>query len=327
MSQSTYHSQPCRIIITLAPFLPGHQQHDTKTGQILGLSISGKPNLFPPGDRTDIPWTVLAILDVRLTDIMRCHANGLFWTTDNIVLPTTTNHTGDQQLQDRESLLRASFKQKVRVQDIFGPGPHFSGWEKTETRSWRMREYPDRPVEESRWTGQIIAFAHDWTSKTMVDFDFGRLKRRHIYHARVIEDIFGTEGFVYCPEDPGRNVNRLSEKSPTDIWWLWPMESIVAPPRKKKGFVSIPVVSTARRGPPKPVQPARRDDVHQGTQTEAKEQINQPDCCPCHCHSGALPRVQGSYSDILKEICEKNLENVGLALLALPVAVFIFWFV
>ena len=33
--------------------------------------------------------------------------------------------------------------------------------------------------------------------------------------------------FGFHPKEPGGSVNSVTESEPCDLWWLWPMESVV----------------------------------------------------------------------------------------------------
>lgn len=256
---------------------------------------------------------------------------GLFWTTENILLPAKTSRGKDLQEQDRESLLRASLKPPVRAQDIFGPFTFPIACDQTEICSWRMREHPEKPAYKSRWTGRIHLIALDRTSKIMAEFDFSQLTRRHIHEAIGLT-YFGDKWFHYGAADPELNMNPLSEKPATDIWWLWPMEAIVPAPRPAPWKRLIDNLSgapdpTLHRRAPEPGLHARREGRRR--EIGGGGQIDRPDCCGCRCthHDGKRSsRAQESHSDIFKEICKKNGELLLLGCIGIIIFVILVGF-
>lgn len=165
----------------------------------------------PPGQRVaaipynKIPWCAIIILDVPSIDLAGCMKRGLFWTTENIVGPA------EGQLWSLQDVLLGYDEDKLI-------------WTTDQVRSWRLREFPSRLADESRWTGRIVLFAH--LSETLSNFRLDQLARHHIQTALVFS-AFGRTVFEFDVFCPNRNKNDLSDKSPTDLWWLWPMESIV----------------------------------------------------------------------------------------------------
>ncbi|KAK0710579.1 hypothetical protein B0H67DRAFT_646030 [Lasiosphaeris hirsuta] len=150
----------------------------------------------------DAPWDVIFIL----TGIdMAMMQKGLFWTTQNLVL------LNGQQ---------TSYKAVVEAQECNFP------WKQDIVRVWQFREFPSRPIAESRWCGGVIL--HTQSTQTLDGFRLGKLKRQLICYASV-KDNTGNEVFVFNPEEPGENRNDLfgSDSGTCDLWWLWPMESII----------------------------------------------------------------------------------------------------
>ncbi|KAK0721929.1 hypothetical protein B0T26DRAFT_800800 [Lasiosphaeria miniovina] len=63
--------------------------------------------------------------------------------------------------------------------------------------TWRLREFPDSPAAESRWTGRIILSATP--GQTLSEFGQGEVMRGNITMARV-ESAFGRTVFCFDPE-------------------------------------------------------------------------------------------------------------------------------
>lgn len=142
---------------------------------------------------------------------------GLFWTTQNFVL--LGGHL-------RSSKSVAMWK-----------GADWE-WGQDMVRTWELREFPGRPLAESRWTGEINLCAE--SAQTLARFHLEQLTRQIICRVWVTENSTRNEVLHFNPEDPAANKNELFDSHPsdlrrlspmesiiTDLWRLWPMESIV----------------------------------------------------------------------------------------------------
>ncbi|KAK0721118.1 hypothetical protein B0H67DRAFT_578174 [Lasiosphaeris hirsuta] len=148
------------------------------------------------------PWGVWVWLEGVDLAMMQ---KGLSWTTQNIMLLSG----------QRESW-------KAMVSDF----KHELPWKQDVIRVWGFREFPGRHPDESRWHGSVILFAH--STQTLDGFRLGNLKRQLICHAWVV-DHTGNKIFAFDADEPGNNRNDLfrSHSDACDLWWLWPMDSIV----------------------------------------------------------------------------------------------------
>jgi hypothetical protein len=145
-------------------------------------------------------WAVVVVL--RGVDLAFMQ-QGLLWTTQNFLL--------------LGGYLRSS-KSVAMWKD-----PNWE-WSEDMVRTWELREFPGRPVAESRWSGEIYLCAH--SVQTLAGFRLGQLRRQLICGARVTDDA-GNQVFQFIPEDPAANKNELFDSDQSDLWWLWPMESII----------------------------------------------------------------------------------------------------
>ncbi|KAK1837130.1 hypothetical protein QBC39DRAFT_336252 [Podospora conica] len=160
----------------------------------------------PPPNACDVvQWGVSVKLNVDLGLIQK----GLFWTTQNLVL-------------------LAGHLQRAKANE---------GWPCTENtiRVWQLREFPGRPKAESRWSGQISLWAH--SPQTLVGFRLGQLTRQLIRDVRVT-DHAGNVVFRFASENPAEGMDDILDVDPQDLWWLWPMESII--PREEGQSSSRP---------------------------------------------------------------------------------------
>ncbi|KAK0705712.1 hypothetical protein B0H67DRAFT_687826 [Lasiosphaeris hirsuta] len=151
----------------------------------------------PPHDTNisydNTPWGVGIVLEVVNMAMIQ---KGLSWTTQNLVL------LNGQQ---------ASYKS-------LAPGNEYDlPWEQDVVRVWLLREFPGRPVAESRWHGGVMLFAH--SAQTLDGFRLGKLNRQLICHASVY-DHTGDSVFVFDPEEPGKSKNGLfsSDSEACDLW-------------------------------------------------------------------------------------------------------------
>jgi len=92
------------------------------------------------------------------------------------------------------------------------------------SRCWILREFPSRPAEESRWAGHVLLFAH--LPQTLSNSRLDQLARHQIRGAQVSRGR-GELMFQFYEWDPEENMNILFDKSPINLWWFWPMESVV----------------------------------------------------------------------------------------------------
>ena len=150
----------------------------------------------------DAPWSVMIELDgVDLAHMQR----GLFWTTRNMAFPN------GRYMPWREFF--ESFDETKLP------------WKQELIRSWLVREFPDRPMSESRWIGYVSLFAK--SAEALSGFSLGSLKR-HMIWAACVKDEGGETIFNFALDDPGENLNRLPlGGDPFDLWWVWPMESVL----------------------------------------------------------------------------------------------------
>ncbi|KAK5659697.1 hypothetical protein OQA88_907 [Cercophora sp. LCS_1] len=169
----------------------------------------------PPHDTNtsdDEPsWHVGFLFDVDLSLLQK----GLFWSTRNIMLLRGHSMFGKQQANQNNS-------------------------NPPRKRYWTLREFPDKPPSESRWEGS--AFLTAQSAQTLDGFRLGKLKGQLICSAEVLDQA-GNLVFAYDPKRPWPHGNKLfGDKKPADLWWLWPMESIIPDDGEEKESLSSPVI-------------------------------------------------------------------------------------
>jgi hypothetical protein len=170
------------------------------------------PRLSPNDTDTSwktMTWNVIVMLDNISLDFMQ---SGLRWTTRNIQFL-------DGQIQPfkLDAFIGPRMPPLLRRQDC--------------VRAWLLREFPGRPGSESQWEGWICLFACD--RKTLDGFRLGDLKRQHIHDVEVTDGSSGEVVYRFDPADYTQFKDTLkmhgtgSGHDATDLWWLWPMESVL----------------------------------------------------------------------------------------------------
>ena len=147
------------------------------------------------------PWAVTVELEGVDLDFME---EGLFWTTQNVLFLA-----GCQDILDTAA-----------VQEEY----HFP-WAQNVIRTWELREFPGKPEARSRWHGEVTLRTR--SAHALAGFRLGQLTRQMICRAWVFDDE-GKMIFRFNPESTtAMNKNELFDGDPFDLWWLWPMESII----------------------------------------------------------------------------------------------------
>ncbi|KAK3349556.1 hypothetical protein B0T25DRAFT_582468 [Lasiosphaeria hispida] len=133
-------------------------------------------------------WWIIVMLNC--VDVVGPMENGLFWTTQNISPP-------NGQL----------LPWKGRV-----PGYHRRdfqpSWAIDLVGCWKLHEFPDRPIAESRWTRSIILFAQ--SLQTLSEYQLGELTRERIFSAWVANSL-GREMFQFDPKNPDEDINLITD--------------------------------------------------------------------------------------------------------------------
>jgi len=163
----------------------------------------------PPNNTTGLRNHAAWIATIDLEGITLAHMqSGLFWTTQNM----------------RSS--RGYYVPWREVLEPFDKTIHQMPWKQDFIRQWLVREFPDKPFSESRWTGTVSLFGH--SASTLSGFCLGRL-RREVIRVVVVEDEVGRVVFEFDAGDSRKNVNCLPLRGDAfDLWWVWPMESVIA---------------------------------------------------------------------------------------------------
>ncbi|KAK0749242.1 hypothetical protein B0T18DRAFT_100673 [Schizothecium vesticola] len=148
------------------------------------------------------PWAVTVELKGVNLDFME---EGLFWTTQNVLFLAGCQDSLDTAATQEEE--------------------YYFPWAQNVVRTWELREFPGRPEARSRWHGEVVLRTR--SVQTLAGFCLGQLTRQMICRAWVFDDA-GKMIFRFNPESTtAMNKNELFDGDPFDLWWLWPMESII----------------------------------------------------------------------------------------------------
>jgi hypothetical protein len=162
------------------------------------------------------PWIVL--LSIRDIDWSLLRHGGMHWDTSNI------------DGLDGRQMTRGDVPS--RLTDLFPSdgdlGREMSSFKDDDAvRHWTLREYPDRPAKDSRWTGEVALFAQGSDEKTMGAFRLGELKREMI-RAAYVRDTNGRVVYAFEPETGViRNDLPFGDLLGEGMRWMWPMESVI----------------------------------------------------------------------------------------------------
>jgi len=171
------------------------------------VNFAFSPIPLPPQDilsEDGNPWMLLVRLNC-VQDLAGLMERGLFWTTQNISSPSG-------QLFPWKEI----FPGYERVPQLSGPLDL--------VRCWKIQEFPDRPIAEPRWTGSLVLYA--WSLQTLTEFQLSELTRERIFRAWVVNSVSGWV-FELAPKESGEeDIYQVSDRDPSDLWWLWPMESL-----------------------------------------------------------------------------------------------------
>jgi len=170
------------------------------------IHVRLRPTLSP--NDTDIsyktlPWSLcLRFVNVDAASMQK----GLHWTTENLV--TLVGYRIRTQYWHGSEFLRGD--------DLT--------WKHEWTRVWYMSEFPDRRDDESTWRATALLFTQ--SEDTLSAFSLGMLKRQMIYSV-VVYNATKETVFELDPRDLEKYVCRLPIDNGKELWWLWPMGSLL----------------------------------------------------------------------------------------------------
>ncbi|KAK4442188.1 hypothetical protein QBC34DRAFT_499836 [Podospora aff. communis PSN243] len=169
------------------------------------------------------PWIVL--LSIRGIDWSLLRHGGMYWDTSNV---------GD--LAGRQITREEVPSCLIDLFPSDGDLGHEMGSFNSDdpVRHWTLHEYPDSPMKESRWRGEVALFAKSSDEKAMGAFSLGNLKWETI-RAVYVRDSTGRLVYEFQPKTGVvRNDLPFGDLLGDGSRWAWPMESVISVERSRE---------------------------------------------------------------------------------------------